>query len=257
MSGYVPITVVNVFQQVGPTPSKLQRTGALVSQGATTLTAASGVTLNGVSGGTYTMSQNQSADLVQLQQDVWSVNTGGGASSAILVSSKTASYSLQSTDLGSLILFAPGCTTTYTLSLYKPSAGGIQPVYVKNGSTYPQTISGALNGASSGTYSLPPGGFTELVFDGTYWWTSGGSVDDTSWDGSSNWASTINSPSCRAVQAALLSLAIIATSVWGLPKTFAQGVGTSSAATGSGLSITTFSAGVQLATGIVNSNWSI
>jgi hypothetical protein len=37
--GYVPITVVNVSQQVGPTPSALQRTGALISQGATTLTA--------------------------------------------------------------------------------------------------------------------------------------------------------------------------------------------------------------------------
>jgi len=37
--GYVPITVVNVSQQVGPTPNALQRTGAFISQGATTLTA--------------------------------------------------------------------------------------------------------------------------------------------------------------------------------------------------------------------------
>jgi hypothetical protein len=34
--GYVPIVQVNVSQQVGPTPSTLQRTGAFVSQGATT-----------------------------------------------------------------------------------------------------------------------------------------------------------------------------------------------------------------------------
>lgn len=37
MSGYLPITIVNVSEQVGPTPSVLQRTGALVSQGGTTL----------------------------------------------------------------------------------------------------------------------------------------------------------------------------------------------------------------------------
>lgn len=36
--GYVPITIVNVSQQQGPTPNTLQRTGALVSQGGTTLT---------------------------------------------------------------------------------------------------------------------------------------------------------------------------------------------------------------------------
>ena len=35
--GYVPIVQVNVSQQQGPTPSKLQRTGAFVSQGATSL----------------------------------------------------------------------------------------------------------------------------------------------------------------------------------------------------------------------------
>ena len=36
MSGYVgynPITKVNVFEQLAPTPNQLQRTGALVSQG--------------------------------------------------------------------------------------------------------------------------------------------------------------------------------------------------------------------------------
>ena len=37
--GYTPITIVNVSQQQGPTPLVLQRTGALVSQGATTLTS--------------------------------------------------------------------------------------------------------------------------------------------------------------------------------------------------------------------------
>src|ERR1700721_207474 len=40
MSGYVgynPITKVNVFEQLAPTPNQLQRTGALVSQGGTTL----------------------------------------------------------------------------------------------------------------------------------------------------------------------------------------------------------------------------
>lgn len=37
-TGFVPITIVNVSEQIGPTPSVLQRTGALVSQGATTLT---------------------------------------------------------------------------------------------------------------------------------------------------------------------------------------------------------------------------
>lgn len=36
--GYVPITVVNVNQQAAPAPSLRQRTGALVSQGGTTLT---------------------------------------------------------------------------------------------------------------------------------------------------------------------------------------------------------------------------
>ena len=35
--GYVPIVIVNVSEQLAPTPSILQRTGALVSQGATTL----------------------------------------------------------------------------------------------------------------------------------------------------------------------------------------------------------------------------
>jgi hypothetical protein len=38
-NGYVPITVVNVFQQNAPTPSTLQQSGAFISQGATTLTA--------------------------------------------------------------------------------------------------------------------------------------------------------------------------------------------------------------------------
>jgi hypothetical protein len=38
-TGYVPITIVNVNRQTGANPSLLQRTGALVSQGATTLTA--------------------------------------------------------------------------------------------------------------------------------------------------------------------------------------------------------------------------
>ena len=37
-TGYVPITIVNVNLQQAPLPSQLQRTGALVSQGATTLT---------------------------------------------------------------------------------------------------------------------------------------------------------------------------------------------------------------------------
>lgn len=37
-TGYVPITIVNVSQQVGPTPNLLQRTGTFVSQGATSLT---------------------------------------------------------------------------------------------------------------------------------------------------------------------------------------------------------------------------
>lgn len=37
--GYTPIVIVNVSQQEGPTPLVLQRTGALVSQGATTLTS--------------------------------------------------------------------------------------------------------------------------------------------------------------------------------------------------------------------------
>lgn len=36
--GYVPITIVNVQQQQGPIPSVLQRTGAIVVQGGTTLT---------------------------------------------------------------------------------------------------------------------------------------------------------------------------------------------------------------------------
>ena len=36
--GYVPIVQVNVSQQVAPAPSIRQRTGALVSQGGTTLT---------------------------------------------------------------------------------------------------------------------------------------------------------------------------------------------------------------------------
>jgi hypothetical protein len=38
-TGYVPITVVNVSVEEGPTPDNLQRTGCFVSQGATTLTA--------------------------------------------------------------------------------------------------------------------------------------------------------------------------------------------------------------------------
>lgn len=37
--GYMPITVVNTTVLTGPTPSTLQRSGALISQGATTLTA--------------------------------------------------------------------------------------------------------------------------------------------------------------------------------------------------------------------------
>jgi hypothetical protein len=36
-SGYVPITIVNVNQQVAPAPNLLQRRGAIISQGATTL----------------------------------------------------------------------------------------------------------------------------------------------------------------------------------------------------------------------------
>ena len=37
-TGYPPITIVNVSQQLAPTPSVLQRTGAVISQGSTNLT---------------------------------------------------------------------------------------------------------------------------------------------------------------------------------------------------------------------------
>jgi hypothetical protein len=148
----VPITVVNVSQQQGPTPSTLQQSGAFVSQGATTLTA-----------GTFSLLAAASS-LTPLLPSTKALATLTWASGTVTAIASAAHG------------FTVGDTLQLTISGVTPSGyNGTYLVTVTTATAFTYVL------ASSPGLETVPGAYTEedvaeLVAMNTTFWAQGSSV---------------------------------------------------------------------------------